>query len=764
MSASFGGAEAPRIRVVHIIDSLRTGGAEALLVEAARGSAERGVEIQVVALAARADAPFEQSLRDLGVVVHLVAGRGPKPVFDPMRFVRLVRLIRGISPDVVHTHLATSNVLGTIAARLARVPSVATMHNVQSARGRRSRWLDAIERRVLGRGKGPIIAVGRRVGLLAAQRWPRRRIEVVENPAPAVGGSSDAGVSVRRELLGDGDGPLLVAIGRLDEQKGFDILLDAFVRFVGSRPAAVLAIAGSGGLDQQLRHQAHRLGIDARVRFLGTRSDVADLFAAADAFVVPSRWEGLPLVVLEAMTAGVPVVASDVGDIAEAVGGDGWLVPPGAPDSLAAALEAIFSEPERAREMAARGRDRVAARYSLDTWLARHDAVYESVAFGPTRVAIVAHGYYPRIGGIERLRAAVTPRLRDFDIAPTVVCRRDPGTVPFEVLGGVPVCRMPAPGPRPVASLVFTLAATFEVLRARPHVVLADQFLSTSRVALLGARLVGAQLIVVAHRSGPIGDVQRYGTRRNSARRVRSIARNAGFLVGVSDEVCAELDGMNPRGEVRLIRNGIDTERFAPVDAAGRSRLRAALAIPDDRVVFIFVGRLAPEKRAGDLLDAWRAMGSARQAQSTLLFVGDGSSPPVVETDDGDVRILGAVDDVAPILAAADVFVLPSTAEGLSVAAGEAASTGLDLILTDVGAARDLVSPGRSGQLVAPLDPAALAAALANSFDDAERRRRRGAAARANIVEVLGIERTVVEYAKIIQSARDAARSGSSRG
>jgi glycosyltransferase involved in cell wall biosynthesis len=764
MSSSSAGAEAPRLRVLHVIDSLRTGGAEALLIEAARGAADRGVEIEVVTLAARDDAPFERSLRDLGVVVHIESGRGPKPLFDPIRFVRLVRLVRRVRPDVVHTHLAVSNVLGTIAARWAGVPSVTTIHNVQSARGRRARLLDWIELRVLARGRGPIIAVGRRVGALAAQRWPRRRVEVVENPAPSLEPSTDAGAAVRRELLGDREASLLLAIGRLDEQKGFDVLLEAVARLGADQPDVVVAIAGDGGLDAELRRQTLDLGIDGRVRFLGSRSDVADLFAAADVCVVPSRWEGLPLVVLEAMTAGVPIVASDVGDVADAVGGDGWLVPPCDPETLARSLVTVLSEPKRAREMAARGRERVAARYSREIWSAKHDAIYESVAFGPTRVAIVAHGYYPRIGGIERLRAAVTPRLRDFDIEPSVVCRRDPGTVPFEVLGGVPVHRKRAPGPRPVASLVFTIAATIEVIRERPHVVLADQFLSTSRVALLGARLVGAQLIVVAHRSGPIGDVQRYGARRSSARRVRSIAQRARFLVGVSDEVCSELEGMNPRGEVRLIRNGIDTERFAPVDPTVRTRLRSALAIADDRVVFVFVGRFAPEKRACDLLDAWRAIGSSRRSRSTLLFVGDGSDPPTVEPADGDVRILGAVDDVAPILAAADVFVLPSTAEGLSVAAGEAAASGLDLILTDVGAARDLVTPGRSGQLVPPLDPAALAEALQTSFDDPDRRRVRGEAARANIVAVLGIERTVVEYAKTIQAARGASRTGTSRG
>ena len=190
--------------------------------------------------------------------------------------------------------------------------------------------------------------------------------------------------ALRRDLAGlgaVGASPVLVAAGRLTRQKGFDLLLAALPLVLAGHPGLLLCIAGDGPERAALAAQARQLRLGDRVRFLGERADLAALFAAADGFVLPSRSEGSPYVLLEAMALGLPVVATAVGDVAETLGGgtEALLVPPGDSAALGEAILRLLRSPEEARGRAERAREVANGRRSAERMADATAAFYAEV-------------------------------------------------------------------------------------------------------------------------------------------------------------------------------------------------------------------------------------------------------------------------------------------------------------------------------------------------------------------------------------------------
>jgi glycosyltransferase involved in cell wall biosynthesis len=186
---------------------------------------------------------------------------------------------------------------------------------------------------------------------------------------------------VRAELGLDARRPLVVAVARLHQQKGYDVLLDALARWGAREPVPLVAIAGDGPLHDELaaRIRAERLP----AILLGRRDDVADLLGAADVCVLPSRWEGSPLVAQEALRAGTPLVATRAGGMPELLGDGAFLVPVGDADALAAALHDVLTDPDRARRLVAAGSAQ-AARWPDEATAARRlVAVYRELLGAP---------------------------------------------------------------------------------------------------------------------------------------------------------------------------------------------------------------------------------------------------------------------------------------------------------------------------------------------------------------------------------------------
>jgi glycosyltransferase involved in cell wall biosynthesis len=364
------------VRILYLIDSLGPGGAERSLAAMAPAYVRRGVELDVAFLIDRPG--VHADLEAAGARLFPLAGHFGRAGWAW----RAERLIAARRPDLVHTTLFEADVVGRIGAALARVPVVSSLVNVaygadHAASPGVRRWkvqgahlVDAATARRVVR----FHANTRYVADVMASRLhvPRDRLEVIPRGRdPERLGRRDP---ERRARVRDGLGvpqetQLLVAVARQEHQKGLDALLEALPGVLGRTRGVRLVVAGrDGNQTPLLRATVQRLGLEGTVAFLGPRDDVADLLVAADTVVIPSRWEGLSNVLIEAMALEAPVVASDLPTLADAAtdGDTAILVPPADPARLAAAILATLADPAAARARARRARERFLQRFTID--------------------------------------------------------------------------------------------------------------------------------------------------------------------------------------------------------------------------------------------------------------------------------------------------------------------------------------------------------------------------------------------------------------
>lgn len=344
---------APRIAYLVATTAGGTGRHVAML---ARGCAGRGMAVSVFGPAATREAFPAAAFAPVDI------GDRPRPVRDAAGVLRLRRLIALSEPDVVHAH----GLRAGAAAALARPRSrgrpgpalVVTVHNAAPAGALSAAVYGALER-LAARRADVVLCVSADL-VERIRRAGGRDVELAVVPAPPAAAPPADVVEKARADIGADERPVVLAVGRCAPQKGFDVLIEAMSLLRDRDPAPLLAIAGEGPLADQLARQALASGVG--VRFLGPRCDVPALLAAADVTAVPSRWEGQPLIVQEALRAGRPLVASRVGGIPALTGQDGaLLVPPGAPGQLAAALRSVLDDPALSGRLAASAAARAAA-------------------------------------------------------------------------------------------------------------------------------------------------------------------------------------------------------------------------------------------------------------------------------------------------------------------------------------------------------------------------------------------------------------------
>ena len=344
-------------RVAYVLGTV-TGGTGEHVAMLARGSQERGLAVTVYG-------PAQAGRRLLAGVPFVpveIADR-PRPARDAAAVLRLRKLLAGAQPEVVHAHGLRAGAVAAFALagagwRRRRGALIVTVHNAPPAAGP-ARAVYAVLERIVARRADAVTCVS---GDLAARmrRLGAAGAGLAIVPAPEARAPGSEAVAAARSGLGVAGQPVVLAVGRLAPQKGFATLLAAAASWQGREPCPVLALAGAGPLDQILRAEAGAGGI--RVRFLGQRGDVPALLAAADVVVVPSRWEGQPLIVHEALRAGRPLVASRAGGIPDLTGEDAaLLVPPGDAAALAEAVLAVLDHPGLAARLSEAARARAAA-------------------------------------------------------------------------------------------------------------------------------------------------------------------------------------------------------------------------------------------------------------------------------------------------------------------------------------------------------------------------------------------------------------------
>ena len=357
--------------VMFVTSGLERGGAENQLVGTAAALSDRGWNVTVLSFLPSSTSSWSSELENTGVsLLTLNALSGLRKYYS---FVDAVRHIRRLKPDILVGFMFHGIMTARIAGRLTGVSA-----NVSSIHSERD---GTLRERIMGatdRLTDAVTVMSRHLAseLVRRQVISNFHVHVIPNFVDVArfnrGACRD---QVREEMGVTEDQFLWLAAGRLAEPKDYPNLLNAFSALSRRHPDARLLIAGDGLLRSYLDSMIQRLGMEDLVRLLGLRLDMPNLYAASDALVLSSAWEGMPVVILEAMASSTPVVATSVGAVPEVVsdGVSGLIVPPHDHEALANAMGKMMDLPEKTRQMLGRaGYDRVLSDFSrefvIDKW------------------------------------------------------------------------------------------------------------------------------------------------------------------------------------------------------------------------------------------------------------------------------------------------------------------------------------------------------------------------------------------------------------
>ena len=366
-----------KVKVMFLITGLAYGGAETQLVNLATKLKCRGWDVRVVSMLP--PQAFVEELKNAHIPLATLNMR--RGVADPRAVFRLLKILREWEPDILHSHMVHANLLARVVRIFCKIPVlISTAHSIDEG----GRW-----REVAYRLTDPLADLTTNVSRAAVERYirvgaaPKNKIIFMPNGIDTAKFNLNkaAGQHLRNEL-GVDNYFVWLAVGRFEEAKDYPNMLRAFKMIVSKKSDVVLLLVGQGSLLEEVKKLAGALGMKDNVRFLGVRQDVPDLMNAADAFVLSSRWEGFGLVLVEAMSCQLPVVATDSGGPREILNGGklGHLVPPGDSEALAAAMMKMMSLPEAERQAMGRaGRAYIEANYSLEHVVDQWEVLYKEL-------------------------------------------------------------------------------------------------------------------------------------------------------------------------------------------------------------------------------------------------------------------------------------------------------------------------------------------------------------------------------------------------
>jgi len=374
-----------RIHVVEVLEATM-GGTRTHLLQLLEGMDRRRFRMTLVASAER-DERFRGDMKRLenkGVrAIEIPMVRRIAPWRDLVALVRLCSLLRAIRPDVVHTHASKAGMLGRIAARLNGLRAILHTPHVYYFQGKRGvlRWIfRAIERRALPLTSRTILLCESQRDLAVKElRCDATRAVVIRNGVDAAHFSPRNRKREARERLGiPFEVPTVGTITRFAPQKGCDVFLKAMARVFEELPECHCVFVASGPLRSGIMRLAKRLGISGRITWRDFAADPREIYEALDLFVMSSRYAGMPYVLLEAMSMGLPAVATRVSGCADVVNpeGTGLLAEPDDPAGLARCILRLLREPERARRMGTEARKLVAREFSISRFLERTAELY----------------------------------------------------------------------------------------------------------------------------------------------------------------------------------------------------------------------------------------------------------------------------------------------------------------------------------------------------------------------------------------------------
>jgi len=362
--------------IVQMIDGLAVGGAQKLIVTFAEQASRIQFKVAVVSLSEECNSPYAQQLMDLGIPIHYFP---TTRILDLKNLRKVLHFFRSEKPDVLHAHLTYSYIIASFIRLFTGIPVVATLHSTEVAKNRSSRT-GLAEIYSLRYGVSTIIACGPIVAKNFTANNKHKPVLVIPNSvdsSPFIISTQERN-AIRKNFAGSKNRLIVISVGRLVFLKGFQDLLDAFDLLIKSVPEAFLVIVGDGEFRGELEKKINGLGLSNQVNLLGNRQDVPRLLGASDLYACASHWEGLSISVLEAMAAGLPVISTDVGDTAWAIGSAGLTVPIGQPEIFAESMKKLILNPPRLREMGQNARNIVAEKFNPSIWFDELVSVYRN--------------------------------------------------------------------------------------------------------------------------------------------------------------------------------------------------------------------------------------------------------------------------------------------------------------------------------------------------------------------------------------------------
>lgn len=377
------GAEVkPRIRALVLIDAFRMGGAETLLAPMIVASRGTDVEMDVMSISP-AELNSEKTMKILAEAGIATRSLGIRRLLDPVAVPRLTGVIRRGGYDVVHAHLEMAMTLAVPAAALARRPAVCTFHHVARPLDGRAAWRERLAVEAATRSyRALFVSAASRQSFQQVYR-PRQmppNWEVMHNGidiANFVPGVCDP--AVRADLGGGGNGPIVVLPAAFRDFKGIPVAIRAWPRVRQRFPDAVLALVGGGDIEPELRLLVTESGLADAVLFAGVRTDMPEVYRAADVVLSAStHGENLPTVLIEASATACAIAAPRTGGIPDIVleGATGLLFEAGSEEGLADAVCRLLGDADLRRRLGAAARVRARDEFSAAAWVARLGALY----------------------------------------------------------------------------------------------------------------------------------------------------------------------------------------------------------------------------------------------------------------------------------------------------------------------------------------------------------------------------------------------------